>query len=112
MEPKLPSNHQMILDRFVRACLADESIVAAFLVGSYVKGKADGYSDLDLYLITTDEAYDDFVSKRESFVRLLGEPLFTEDFDLSEIIFLIFPDGSEVELSYARESQANHIFNE
>jgi predicted nucleotidyltransferase len=112
MEPRLPSNHQVILDRFVKACQADESIVAAFLVGSYVKGQPDEHSDLDLYLITKDDTYDDFVSKRESFVRLLGEPLFIEDFDLPDIVFLIFSDGSEVEVSYRRESQVNLIFNE
>jgi predicted nucleotidyltransferase len=112
MEPKLHPNHQGILDRFVKACQPDERIVAALLVGSYVKGKADEHSDLDLYLITTDEAYDDLVSKREAFVRLLGEPLFMEDFDLPGIVFLIFPDGSEVEISYVRERQANHVFSE
>jgi len=112
MEPKLHPNHRVVVDRFVKICQPDERIVAALLVGSYVKGKADEHSDLDLYLITTDEAYGDFVSRRESFVRLLGEPLFMEDFDLPGIVFLIFPDGSEVEISYVRESQANHVFSE
>ena len=112
MESKPHPNHQAVLDKFVKACQSDDSIVAAFLVGSYVKGKADEHSDLDLYVITTDDAYDDFVSRRESFVRLLGEPLFMEDFDLPDIVFLIFPDGSEVELSYVRESQASHVFSE
>ena len=112
MESKPHPNHQVVLERFVKACQSDDRIVAAFLVGSYVKGKADEHSDLDFYLITTDEAYDDFVSRRESFVRLLGEPLFMEDFDLPGIVFLIFQDGSEVEISYVRESQASHVFNE
>lgn len=112
MESKLHPNHQVVLNRFVQACQSDDRIAAALLVGSYVKGKADEHSDLDLYLITTDQAYDDFVSGRESFVRLLGEPLFMEDFDLPGIVFLIFPDGSEVEVSYVRESQVNYVVNE
>lgn len=112
MESKLHPNHQVVLNRFVQACQSDDRIVAALLVGSYVKGKADEHSDLDLYLITTDQAYDAFVSGRESFVRLLGEPLFMEDFDLPGIVFLIFPDGSEVEVSYVRESQVNYVVNE
>jgi predicted nucleotidyltransferase len=111
-EIQLPHNHLTFMNRFVQVCRANDWIVAAFLVGSYAKGKADENSDLDLYLITTDEAYDDFVSKRESFVRLLGEPLFIEDFDLPGIVFLIFPDGSEVEVSYVRENQVNHVVNE
>ena len=112
MESKPHPNHQAILDKFVKACQSDDRIVATLLVGSYVKGKADEHSDLDLYLITTDEAYDDFASKRESFVRLFGEPLFMDDFGLPGIVFLIFPDGSEVEVSYVRESQASHVFSE
>ena len=112
MKSKLCPNHQAVLDRFVKACQSDDRILAALVVGSYVKGNADEHSDLDLYLITTDEAYDDFVSRRESFVQLLGEPLFMEDFDLPDIVFLIFPDGSEVEVSYVRESQVNYVVNE
>jgi hypothetical protein len=50
-------------------------------------------------LITTDDAYDDFVAGREAFIRLLGEPLLLEDFDLPNIVFCIFSEGMEVELS-------------
>ena len=34
-----------------------------------------------------------------------------EDFDSPNFVFLIFPDGSEVEISFGRESQLNEIFN-
>ena len=54
----LPLNHKAVLDRFVTTCRMDPRIVAAFLGGSYAHGKADAYSDLDLFLIVTDEAYD------------------------------------------------------
>jgi predicted nucleotidyltransferase len=106
-----PHNHRVVIDRFVAACQADERVVAAFLVGSYAKGTADIYSDLDLYLIITNEAYEDFVAGREAFIRLLGEPAFLEDFDLPNVVFFIFPDGTEVELTLGRESQINHIFS-
>jgi predicted nucleotidyltransferase len=112
MDIQLSQKHQIILDTFLNACQADERIVAAFLVGSYVKGKPDQYSDLDLFLVIADESYDDFALRRDSFIYLIGEPLFMEDFDLPQIVFLIFPDGSEVELSYVRESQISQIFNE
>jgi predicted nucleotidyltransferase len=110
-EMQLSDNHRKILKRFVEVCEADERVVAAFLVGSYVNGKPDEHSDLDVYLVTSDESYDDFASARESFVQLLGEPAFVEDFGIPGIVFLIFVDGSEVELSYVRESQLNNIFN-
>ena len=108
---QLSSKHQQILDRFLAACQADERIVAAFLVGSNAKGKADEHSDLDLYLVTTDAAFDDFDAARESFARLLGEPLFMEDFGGPNILFLIFADGSEVEIYYTSESQSGGFFN-
>lgn len=78
-EIQLPNNHQGVTNRFVAACQADERVVAAFLGGSYAKDTADAYSDLDLYLITSDEAFEDFLAGRKVFIRLLGEPLFLED---------------------------------
>lgn len=103
-----PHNHQVVMNRFVAACQADARVVAAILFGSYARGAADAYSDLDLGLITTDEAYEDFVAGREAFIRLLGEPLLLEDFDLPDLVFCMFPDGIEVELALGRESQFTH----
>src|SRR4029453_1373724 len=100
-----PNNHQVCMNRFVAACQADERVVAATLYGSYARGAADAYSDLDLGLITTDAAYEDFVAGREAFIRLLGEPLLLEDFDLPNLVFCIFLDGVEVELALGHESQ-------
>jgi predicted nucleotidyltransferase len=108
--PEMQPNHihQVIINRFVAACQADERVVAATLYGSYARGAADAYSDLDLGLLTTNAAYEDFVAGREAFIRLLGEPVFLEDFDLPHIVFCIFSDGTEVELSLGHESHFNH----
>jgi predicted nucleotidyltransferase len=108
---QLSGRHQIILERFLSACQADERVVAAFLIGSNAKGKADEHSDLDLYLVTTDAAFDDFDAGRESFAGLLGEPLFMEDFGSPNILFLIFADGSEVEIYYTSESRIGGFFN-
>lgn len=108
-ELHLSHSHQVVLNRFVAACQADERVVAAFLRGSSVKGAADAYSDLDLSLITTDEAYEAFFAEREAFIQRLGEPLFVEDFGSTDTVFLIFSDGTEVELSLGRESHFKHI---
>jgi len=107
---RLPQNYQVIVDHFVAACQADERVVAAFLVGSYALGTADAHSDLDLYLIIADEAYDDFVAGRAAFIRLLGEPAFLEDFDVPNVALTIFPDGTEVDVLLGRESAVSHIF--
>lgn len=101
---QLPDNHQDIVYRFIAACQVDERIVAAFLGGSYARNAADQFSDLDLYFITTDEAYQDFLAERESFIRRLGEPLFLEDFGAPHGYSIIFSNGTEAEISFGRES--------
>ena len=103
--------HQNIMDRFITACQTDDRVVAALHVGSYVKGLEDEHSDVDLFLIIKDDAYNDFNANREAFVRQLGEPLFMEDFDQSDFLFLIFSDGSEVEISFRRESQVSQFLD-
>lgn len=105
LETKLPPQHQAVLNRFVIACQADARIVAAFLGGSYARQTADAYSDLDLYVITTDEAFHDFCAQRYAFVQRLGKPLFVEDFDIPHMVFYILADGAEGELGIGRESQ-------
>lgn len=80
-ELQQPQNHQIVMNRFVAACQADKCVVAAFLGGSYARDAADAYSDLDLYLIITDEAYDDFFAGLEAFIRRLAEPVFLADRD-------------------------------
>src|SRR5713226_8777723 len=109
-ERQLPQNHQVVLNRFVAAGLADERVVAAFLGGSYARGTADAYSDLDLYLITTDETYDNFKASREAFLRQLGEPVFMEDFDEYgfDMVIFIFTDGTEGKLALGTESHFQH----
>ena len=91
------------------SCESDERVVAAFIGGSYATGQVDADSDLDLYLITTDGKFEDFLAGREAFVHLLGEPLFLEDFGEPYSLFYIFSNGTEGELWIGRESQFNHI---
>ena len=109
---QLLPNHQTIVDRFITACQTDDRVAAALHVGSYVKGLADEHSDLDLYVVTTDNGYKDFIASRSAFVEKLGEPLFMEDFGHPDTVFLIFSDGSEVEISFTRESQLSQVLSE
>jgi predicted nucleotidyltransferase len=108
-EMRLPANHQDVVDRFVAACQADDRIVAAFLGGSYANDTADAFSDLDLYFITTDAAYEAFLAERESFIRLLGEPLFLEDFGRPHGYLIIFSNATEGEVWFGRESAYKDI---
>src|SRR6266487_4525311 len=111
-ELHMPHHHQIITNRFVQAGQVDERVIAAFISGSYARGTTDIHSDLDFGLIITDEAYDDFFTGREAFIRLLGEPVFLEDYngDGADFVFSIFSDGAEVELGLGHESHFNHIY--
>lgn len=110
-EVHLPPNHQTIVDRFRAACQADARILAAFIGGSYARGAADEYSDLDLYVILADEALADFAAHRADFLRLLGEPIFIEDFDRPNLAFYFFANGTEGELQVAPASDFTHLHN-
>lgn len=105
----LPSSHQALVDRFLAACQADKRIVAAFLGGSYARGTADAYSDLDLGLITTDAASEHFFAERETFLRRLGDLVFLEKFSSETTLFFMFADGTEGELAVGREGQFTQI---
>jgi len=111
-EIEQPQNHKVVMDRFVAACQADERVVAAFLSGSYAKGTADAYSDLDFGMIIADEAYSDFIASRAAFIRRLGEPMFLKDGHGggADVLFFILSDGTEGELALGRESRFTHIY--
>jgi len=99
--PMLP-HHRATVARFVAVCQEDERVVAAFLGGSYARGTADAHSDLDLYLITTDHAFDHLCAERAAFIHHLGEPLFLEDFGSSATICYILANDTEGELCIGR----------
>ena len=88
------------------ACQADERVLAATLYGSFARGEADAFSDLDLGLITTDQVYDDFVASRAG-GELLGNPVFLESFGRPDMLFFICADGTDGELSLGRVGQFN-----
>jgi hypothetical protein len=98
-----------IVERFARTCHADERVVAAFISGSHASGTADAHSDIDLGLITTDAAYNDFQASRTAFISCLGEAIFAEDFDNDDTIFFILSDGTEGELSVGSTSHYGRV---
>jgi hypothetical protein len=102
--------HKTVITRFITACHADSRVLAAFLGGSHVTGTADIYSDLDLYLVTTNTDYENFLAGRELFIAQLGEPLFLEDFGIPNCKFFVLSDGTEGELWIGSESRFDHIY--
>jgi hypothetical protein len=104
-----PQHQHTSINRFVATCQADARVVAAFLGGSYARGTADAHSDLDLYLITTDDAFHAFVAAKQDFIRQLGEPLFLEDWGTPHCCFFILAGGTEGELWIGQASRFAHI---
>lgn len=107
--PGPPRDDSDVVSRFVDVCSADDRIVAALLFGSRARAEADEYSDLDLCVITTDEAFDHVMAERGAFIGQLGEPLFIEDFGLDGIAFSILADGTECELLFGHEGALGEI---
>ena len=95
--------------RFTEVCRDDARVVAAFLGGSWARGEADAWSDLDLGVIVTDEAYEEFVAECRDFLARLGEPLFLEHFGRPYNVFFILSDGTEGELAIGRVGDFLHI---
>ncbi len=104
-------SQQETVQRFVDACAGDPDITAAFLGGSHAAGMADPFSDLDLYVITTDEGYDRFFDRRRELLQRLGHPVFAEDFSGFgfDMLLFILSDGVDGELAFARASRFTHI---
>lgn len=107
----IPTHLATALERFRAACQADPRVVAAFVGGSLAAGGADRYSDLDLYIITSDEGYQAFFDGRASFLRQIGQPVYLEDFDGFgfDMVIFILEDGVKGELALARASHFLHI---
>ena len=92
------------VERFRRACERDERVVAAFLGGSLASGRADEYSDLDLYVIVREDACAELVERRHDFVAAWGDPVFTDvtsnfeglGFDM---VHFVMSDGTNGELA-------------
>jgi predicted nucleotidyltransferase len=100
---------QNFTQRFIDLCQKDEQVLAAFLGGSNARNAADVYSDLDLCVITTDEAYERFCASRESFMQQIGELVFFEVFGKPELVFFIYVDGTEGELYFCSKSGMDRL---
>lgn len=105
-----PRAHEQLIARFSDACASDHRVVAAFVGGSIARGDADQYSDVDLCVVTTDEAADDVFADRAAIVAPLGTPLFLEDWGgEAPEIFVILADGTDVEVFFVAESRIKEM---
>jgi predicted nucleotidyltransferase len=102
--------HEQLVARFAEVCASDDRVVAAFVGGSLARGDADPYSDVDLCIVSTDEAADDVVADRAAIVAQLGTPLFLEDWgDRVREVFVILADGTDVEMVFVAEGDIREL---
>ena len=94
------------VERFRGACERDPRVVAAFLGGSLAAGRADEYSDLDLYVVAHEKACAELVEHSQEFVAAWGDPAFvdvTPDFEGLgfDMLHFVLTDGVNGEVAIA-----------
>lgn len=63
-----------LLRRIEAILVADARVAAAWLSGSFGRGEADAWSDLDLHIAVHDHAYDGYLTERGQLYRRAGTP--------------------------------------
>lgn len=102
---------ERVIESFAAACAQDERIAAAFVGGSFATGTADPFSDVDLYAIVREDAYDRFLGGHRAFFERFAVPVFLEHFDGFgfDMFVFILDDGVQGELGIARPDRFLHI---
>jgi predicted nucleotidyltransferase len=72
---RLPQHRALLECAFARF-RDDFRAVGLVVGGSLARGGADSYSDLDLYVVVRDGAFEDVFAERNSTAEALGSPLF------------------------------------
>lgn len=99
------SANERLVERLVQLAETDARVIGLFLYGSHAAGGADEHSDVDIGLVTTDDAHPEVVASAPELVASLGEPLFLESFDDPAHLHAILADGVELELMVQREAE-------
>jgi len=122
MEIRLPASiealplHRSRLEAGCRAGMADPGVVGMVIAGSFVEGRPDPYSDLDLRVVTEDDAYERILGRRRELAEAsgtvvasfpgdhVGEPrlLITLYRDLLHVDFLVVPISGLAEENHGR----------
>lgn len=92
----------------------DDRVLAAWLEGSIARKEADDYSDVDLWVCTKDNAFEDFIEDREQFAAQVG-PVASmlypktqhehEDLDSFQIIFEDQPGSLTLDVDVQKRSR-------
>jgi len=101
-----PRGHRELLERAVARLRDDARVVGLVLGGSLARGAADLYSDVDLYVVVRDGAFDGVLAERDAVAEAVGSQLFAFDVDpvpggsTDRIVVYEGPDGFPVKLDF------------
>jgi len=101
--------HRGLLERAFARLRDDDRVVGLVLGGSLARGGADFYSDVDLYVIARDEAFDAVFAERNAAAEAIGAPLFRFTVEPvpggSRDFIVTYPGPVKLDLMYYRESE-------
>jgi predicted nucleotidyltransferase len=104
---RLPQ-HRELLERAFARFRDDIRAVGLVVGGSLAHGGADFYSDVDLYVVVRDGAFEDVVAERNSTSQTAGLPLFAFDVDHvpggSTDHIVVYEGPVKFDFMYLRES--------
>ena len=100
--------HRKLLERAVARLWDDARVMGLVVGGSLAHGVADLYSDVDLYVVVRDEAFDEVFAYRDALVEAVGSPLFGFDVDPmpggSTDHIVVYEGPVKFDLMYLKES--------
>src|SRR5215210_4775237 len=100
----LLAQQQSYLERAIALLEGDERVVAAWLYGSLGGGTSDEWSDIDLWVVVTDEHIESIRAGRYEYAAQLGEPLLIVDAPQNAP-----QDGAFLSVLYPGEAASQHI---
>src|SRR5215213_7545176 len=101
-----------MLDRFEAAVLADPTVLGVLYTGSLGRGTADRFSDLDLEVWLTDDAYADLPARTGKLLAVLGPVEWAMEIAPGWTHALVGPDWRRVDvhLRPSADSEPRHGF--
>jgi predicted nucleotidyltransferase len=113
IDGRLPSlarlpQHRELLERAFARLRDDAGAVGLVVGGSLAHGRADFYSDVDLYVVVRDGAFEEVFAERDPIAEAVGSPLFAFDVDPvpggSTDHIVVYEGPVKFDFMYLRES--------